>query len=145
MIRTVSTFKEYVRTGKTDNCLFVSCIMAIKQGLLHVDATNRFGETVGVLFVACVFDGHDLASVLWNKYWTLGPDVATFWSKVSMKRLKEQKCRNILIETPALWTDLGLVRSFVKKRSWWLKNEVRRRIRASLRFAWIAAVAVPQV
>jgi hypothetical protein len=135
MIRTVVLFIKYVRAQKLEESnVFASCIMAMEQGSLHPDATNGSGETLGVVHLLYhpYFD-----SVLWDKYWALGPDVATFWS--GMRSYADTK--DILKNTPALWTDLGLVQRFAKKNSW-LEGEVHGRIRASLRFAWIAAVVL---
>jgi hypothetical protein len=85
--------------------------------------------------------GHYFQTSLWDKYWALGPDVATFWSALPAdKLLRASKERDILISTPILWEDLELVQSFAYKHPWIEEEVTRRRIRASLRFAWIAAV-----
>ena len=105
-----------------------------------MDATNQFGSTLGVVHVV----DHDyFHSFLWDKYWSLGPDVATFWSSIHKAMFARSSLSSrqtdILKNTPALWSDLGLVQKFASKNSW-LEGEVHRRIRASLRFAWMAAV-----
>ena len=118
-----------------------SCIFAIEQGGLHVDAVNRYGHTVGVSYVLEIRWGHDFQFSLWDKYWALGPDVATFWSALPADKLvRASKERDILISTPILWEDLELVQSFAYKHPWIEEEVTRRRIKASLRFAWIAAV-----
>ena len=132
MIGSVDSFKRFVHVDETN--LFTSCITAMERGLLHVDVTNQCGETLGVLFV---LNQRWFDPVLWDKYWTLGPDVATFWSGIPTCLLPKEA--ESLRNTPALWADLALVRRFAKKYSW-LEGEVRSRIRASLRLAWIAAV-----
>ena len=137
MIRTVVLFIKYVRAQKLEESnVFASCIMAMEQGSLHPDATNGAGETLGVVHLLYhpYFD-----SVLWDKYWALGPDVATFWSAWPSTVFSPQA--DILRNTPALWADLGLVQRFAKKNSW-LEGEVHGRIRASARFAWIAAIVL---
>ncbi len=102
-----------------------------------MDATNRCGRTIGVVHLADYdyFDNFD--SVLWYKYWEMGPDVATFWSGMPTDLFSGEV--DILRNTPGLWADLALVQRFAKKDSW-LESEVHERIRASLRFAWMAAV-----
>jgi hypothetical protein len=140
MIRRVSLFQNYVRAqGLDESCVFASCILAMERGLLHVDATNRCGRTIGVVYVV----DHDyFDSVLWHKYWEMGPDVATFWSAMPRHRhiLSSQE-KDILRNTPGLWADLALVQRFAEKNSW-AKSEVHERIKTSLRFAWMAAVVL---
>jgi hypothetical protein len=111
--------------------------MAMEQGCLHVDAINQCGRTLAVVYImssGCL----DFDPVLWDKYWEMGPDVATFWSAMPTDLLPREA--DILIHTPALWADLDLVPAFAKKNSR-LRGEVHRRMKASLRFAWMAAVA----
>jgi hypothetical protein len=146
MIRSVRLFKFYVQEqGLDEDRVLESCILAIKLGLLHVDATNQFGSTIGAVHL---LDHDYFHSYLWDKYWSLGPDVATFWSSIHKAMFAFARCSlssrqtDILKNTPALWSDLGLVQKFAAKNSW-LEGEVHRRIRmASLRFAWMAAVVL---
>ena len=135
MIRTVSLFENYIRAqGLDESSVFASCILAMERGLLHVDATNRCGRTIGVVHLV----DHDyFDSVLWHKYWEMGPDVATFWSGMPSDLFSGET--DILRNTPGFWADLALVQRFAKKDSW-LESEVHERIRASLRFAWMTAV-----
>ena len=114
-----------------------TCVTAMERGLLHVDATNALGWTLGYLFVEnkSIFNKY-----LWDRYWALRPDVSLFWrliachiDKASLKQAKEALC-----STPALWTDLALVQPVARKCGF--IEEVDARIRESCRFAWIAAV-----
>ena len=139
MIRTVSFFKNYVHEqGLDEGDVFGSCILAMERGQLHVDATNQYGLTIGAVHLV---DHHYLNSVLWYKYWALGPDVATFWSGMRSYELNLSHTKDILKNTPALWSDLATVQRFAAKNSW-LESEVHERIRASLRSAWMAAVVL---
>jgi hypothetical protein len=135
MTRTVSLFKYYVHEqGLDEGDVFASCILAMERGQLHVDATNQYGLTTGAVHFV---DHYYFHSIFWHKYWALGPDVATFWSGIR----GYADTKDILKNTPALWSDLAIVQRFAAKNSW-LESEVHERIRASLRFAWMAAVVL---
>jgi hypothetical protein len=147
MGRTVNLFQHAASQELGRSCPLSSviggCILAMEQGLLHVDAVNRNGETLGVYYV--VETGHaDFQSPsLWDKYWALGPDVATFWSALPADGMSWAVIDfDILINTPVLWEDVELVQTFAYKHPLIRKEVTRRRIRASLRFAWIAAVVL---
>jgi len=144
MIRKVDLFRKYAQVlgrGRTFGTCLDVCLEAMERGVLHVDGTNKEGHTLGVVYVLDVENGNSFHPSLWQRYWALGPDVVTFWSTIpGMCCLHVQ---DILMDTPALWTDFAIVQSFASKHTW-LAHEVDRRIRASLRFAWIAAVTVLQ-
>ena len=126
--------------------MFASCIMAMVRGLLHVDAINMSGRPLAVVHIAKYRLGYHIFDfdLLWDKYWGLGPDVTIFWSAMitdySWAMLTTRET-DILRNTPALWSDLALVQRFAAKDSW-LEREVHSRIRASLRFAWTAAIVL---
>ena len=106
-----------------------------------MDATNWLGETMGVFYLNLHDSYHFeyVDHVLWDKYWALGPNVTTFWRSLVLPQNLLFRQEDILKNTPALWSDLGLVQRFAAKDSW-LEGEVHKRIRASLRFVWIAVV-----
>jgi hypothetical protein len=119
----------------------------IEQGLLHVDAVNCKGNTLGFLYIrhSSVFD-----QGLWHRYWALRPNVALFWKLMLQKGFLVAKWVNNeftivsirLRATATLWEDLGLLHSFAHAMPAWIRKEVCRRIRDSVRFAWMAAVVV---
>ena len=137
MAKTVYSFSAYANTFH----VFETCVSAMERGLLHVDATNVLGWTLGFLFVE---NGRIFNNCVWDRYWALRPDVSLFWrliachnNKVSFSTyLKE--AREALYSTPALWADLALVQPAARKCGF--IEKVHARIRESCRFAWIAAV-----
>jgi hypothetical protein len=143
MIREVDLFRKYAQVfgrGRAFATCLDACLDAMERGFLHVDATNREGHTFGVVYLLDVEHGNSFHPSLWQRYWALGPDVVTFWSAIPIPGMCSLHVQDILMDTPALWADIAIV----PLKHAWLAYEVGRRIRASLRFVWIAAVAVLQ-
>ena len=144
MITKVCTFREYARLLNRSEDIIERCVGDMEKGLLHVDTLNRWGVTLAFYFNS----NKPSDQRLWDRYWALGPSVALFWKFA----LSEPSCFVVLgeftyssrrlRETAALWEDLGLVLSFQHMMPPWMREEVRRRIRISVRFAWIAAVVI---
>jgi hypothetical protein len=141
MITEVLLFREYAGLLNRSEDFIERCVGDMEKGLLHVDTVNRWGMTLAFYFNAC-------DQRLWDRYWALGPSVALFWklalsgpsSFVVLGEFTHGSRR--LRETAALWEDLGLVLSFQHMMPAWMREEVRRRIRDCVRFAWIAAVVI---
>ncbi len=110
--------------------------------MLHVDAINNMGHTLGFYFM---YHSNFFRKSLWDRYWALGPDVVLFWKQLlPFKNVywDEVDNSNRLRKTSALWTDpcLGLLPEYILPD--WMHEEVRKRVRDSVKFAWIAAVVV---
>jgi hypothetical protein len=153
MTKTVFSFRHYAdNVHGLDNVhsldiVHETCVLAMERGLLHVDATNRVGWTLGFMFVenSCT----SFYKRLWDRYWGLRPDVSLFWHLVYEKvqflcTTSQPRCvmwhlREALCNTPALWADLALVQP-VARKCVFIQEQVHARIRESCRFAWIAAV-----
>jgi hypothetical protein len=78
-----------------------------------------------------------------NTHTHAGNSVQTFWTILTRKSNWDRPTilsRAALI--PALWEDLSFIYNLVTAADnlGWLREEVKRRMAASLRFAWIAAV-----
>jgi hypothetical protein len=142
MLKSVSSFKRYAEVESLGDVL-KTCVSAMEGGLLHVDATNSYGWTLGYMFLenSTIFD-----KCLWDRYWALHPNLSLFWSLVH--RHVQTLCinRHICImlylgeglrNTSALWADLALVQP-VAHRCLFIQEQVDKR--GACRFAWIAAV-----
>ena len=143
-IHEVVSFSHYASETKICRHVFDYCVVAMEAGQLHVDAINSFGGTLGVLFFvnSQMFDGQ-----LWERYWALGPNLALFWKGLSVRFGQEFLYKNsasstVLRNTPAAWTDLGLVGQYGFLRPWIQEEIVDQRKQHKLRFAWIAAVVL---
>jgi len=163
MIKTVYSFRRYAQNEVDSLCIaFQTCVSSMELGVLHVDATNSAGWTLGysILENPSIFD-----KCLWDRYWALHPDVSLFWRLVHKRSLciHRHVCvmahlREALCSTPALWADLALVtREFqvcghnsgpASARSQpvayfcvFIQKQIdERRIREACRLAWITAV-----
>jgi hypothetical protein len=124
-------------------------VEAMEARMVHVDAVNGFGNTFGVVSV-CETGGFELE--YWLRYWALKPHVQTFWTKITRdyELTREDSVRfqavilSRMADIPALWEDLPFLYNLVAEnghRLAWLLPELHRRVPASLRFAWIAAVS----
>ena len=51
MIKTVHFFKNYANEEDSVNIVHETCVLGMEQGLLHVDATNGYGWTLGYLAI----------------------------------------------------------------------------------------------
>ena len=119
-----------------------SCMEAMEQGVLHVDAVNSYGNTLGILLsieTSYSFEFQD-----WVRYWALKPSVQKFWTVLCSSNLFFVCPSKVLRRTaliPALWEDLSFIYNLATAEDvYCLGKEVERRVSASLRFAWIAAV-----
>jgi hypothetical protein len=129
-------------------------VEAMEDGLVHVDAVNKFGDTFGVAFVGCS------SNLVWHKkywlhYWTLKPNVQNFWTSLVKNYFalddvlfQKERFQTVILsrmaDIPALWEDLLFLYSLLaghSPRLAWLVPELDRRVCASLRFVWIVAVA----
>ncbi len=146
MARTVSSFGDYADNVDSLDIVYDTCVSAMERGLLHVDATNHNGWTLGYLFVE---NASILNKCLWDRYWALHPDVSLFWRLVHDRACRlctrgRLTCvfmhlREALRSTPALWADLALVQPMARTCVF-IQEQVDERIREACRFAWIAAV-----
>ncbi len=109
--------------------------------MLHVDTANELGLTIGFYLMSPVLTTDHR---LWDRYWALGPSVALFWKLNLSGPLLDEFTHNSrwLRETSVVWEDLELVNSFAHLMPTWMREEVRRRIRGSARFGWMAAVVL---
>ena len=121
-------------------------VEAMEARMVHVDAVNGFGNTFGVVSV-CETGGFELE--YWLRYWALKPDVKTFWTKITSILTREDAVRfqtvilSRMAHISALWEDLPFLYNLVAVngcRLAWLLPQLDRRVAASLRFAWIAAL-----
>ena len=126
----------------------------MERGVLDVDAENRYGNTFGVVLVRCGCKNTDWEEKYWLRYWALKPSAKNFW--ILLQKLENEYGHLIkagdfqetvlprMADIPALWEDLSFIYNLVTKHCsslTWLLPELDRRASASLRFAWIAAVA----
>ena len=116
-------------------------VQAMEKGTVHVDAVNSFGCTFGVVS-ACerslVWKGEVLA-----RYWALKPNVQKFWTGMTWNPFCVILSR--IADISALWEDLSFIYNLAAgdgNRLAWVLPELDRRVSASLRFAWIAAVVL---
>ena len=121
---------------------------AMEDGLVHVDAVNQRMETLGVVFVFVHYN-NSMTRKYWERYWALKPSPEKFWRSLATSH---NLSNNVYIQTvilsrmadtQALWEDLFFLCDLVAKHSpslAWLLPELDRRVSASLRLAWIAAV-----
>jgi hypothetical protein len=143
MITQVKCFQEYARTCSFNDKMSEKCIGDMEQGLLHVDTVDCSGMTLGVILWSTLAN-----QSFWDRYWALSPDVALFWRIVFRWRFsavfsyKSSLIRSRLCNTSALWEDLGLLLGYAHVVPVWMQEEVHKRIRDSVRFAWIAAVVI---
>ena len=115
-------------------------VEAMEARMVHVDAVNGFGNTFGVVSV-CETGGFELE--YWLRYWALKPDVKTFWTKITAVHF-QTLILSRMADIPALWEDLPFLYNLVAVNGCcraWLLPELDRRVAASLRFAWIAALS----
>jgi hypothetical protein len=134
----VRTFARFAGTKP----IMKSCVKAMEQGALHVDAVNCYGHTFGVVFInesSCHFEDK-----YWLRYWALKPSVHKFWT-VLINYCPMSCLETVLLKTAgiaALWEDLSFIYNLVAttRNVRGLREEVERRMTAALRFAWIAAV-----
>ena len=120
-------------------------VEAMERGLVHVDAVNQHLETFG--HVSVFETGFDWKQEYWLRYWALKPNVQTFWTKITRIVVLPGVFQAIILsrmaDIPALWEDLPFLYNLVAVNGCcraWLLPELDRRVAASLRFAWIAAV-----
>ena len=142
MITEVLLFREYAGLLNRSEDFIERCVGDMEKGLLHVDTVNRWGMTLAFYFNAC-------DQRLWDRYWALGPSVALFWKlaqtwyfDVAMSASCMSTSSKRLCNTAALWEDFDLLRSYVDMMPAWMQEEVWKRIRDCVRFAWMAAVVV---
>ena len=143
MITEVFSFQHYARSTWNDE-MFEKCVGDMEQGLLHVDTVDSSGTTLGVIL------WRSLASqFFWDRYWALSPDVALFWKGVflfcfpAVFHVDKSSLRSSrLCNTPVLWEDLGLLLGYAHMMPFWMREKIRKLIRDSVRFAWIAAVVI---
>ena len=116
------------------------CVKAMEQGLLHVDAVNKSGHTFGFVLVdSWLF----FVWKYWYRYWALKPSVQKFWTLLLTAEFDHRIVLHRCVDIPALWEDLFALYQLAnaeEEKTAWLRQEVERRVSASLRFAWIAAV-----
>ena len=147
MPKTVYSFRHYADNVHGLDIVHETCVSAMERGLLHVDATNRDGWTLGFMFVEN--SNTSFNKCLWDRYWRLRPDVSLFWHLVHVKvqllcTTRRPRCvmwnlREAFCNTPALWADLALVQP-IACTCVFIQEQIDERIRESCRFAWIAAV-----
>jgi hypothetical protein len=121
-------------------------VQAMERGIVHVDAVNKFGDTFGIVGVCeRVFAWEQK---YWLRYWALKPSPAKFWTLLLTRECYHSDALPRIIDIPSLWEDLFFIYNLVavnaRRLSWLLPEldrELDRRVCASLRFAWIAAVA----
>ena len=141
MITSVTSFSRFAKRGWFCD----ECVGSMEKGVLHVDAINEFGYTIGFYLIKYSLESDQR---LWDRYWTLNPSVALFWKLVLSEPSndcvfdKSTRSSRRLRETAALWEDLGLVHSFAHMMPAWMREEVHNRIRISVRFAWMAAAVL---
>ena len=121
---------------------------AMEDGLVHVDAVNQRMETLGVVFVFVHYN-NSMTRKYWERYWALKPSPEKFWRSLATSH---NLSNNVYIQTvilsrmadtQALCEDLFFLCDLVAEYSShlaWLLPELDRRVSASLRLAWIAAV-----
>jgi len=134
----VRTFARFAGTKP----IMKSCVEAMEQGALHVDAVNCNGHTFGVVFINEA--SYHFQHKYWLRYWALKPSVQKFWT-VLINYCPMSCLETVLLKTggiAALWEDLSFIYNLVAatRNVRGLREEVERRMTASLRFAWIAAV-----
>ena len=120
-------------------------VEAMEGRMVHVDAVNRSGSTFGVVSVCET----EFELEYWLRYWALKPDVQTFWTKITRDyTLTSDRFQTLILSRmayiPALWEDLPFLHNLVAVngcRLAWLLPELDRRVAASLRLAWIAALS----
>ena len=140
MIRHVRLFVEYKKTCP----VMEACVKDMEDGVLDVDAVNMSQATLGVVLS---WRNADWEEKYWLRYWALKPSVKKFWTAfvASWKNFGHFKLSlSRIIQIPALWEDLSFLYNLVEEHSSrlaWLLPELDRRVSASLRLAWIAAVA----
>ena len=126
-------------------------VKAMEDGLVHVDAVNKYMEMFGAVFV-CERETamYYWQTKCWLRYWALKPSPVKFWtSMTNIYDLRNFRClqKTVLsriVHITALWEDLSFLYNLnaeAGNRLAWLLPELARRLSASLRFAWIAAVA----
>ena len=133
MMTEVFLFREYAGVLNQSEDFIERCVGDMEKGLLHVDTLNRWGVTLAFYF-------NSWNRRLWDRYWALGPSVALFWKLALSRPSSFVVLEEWLLETAAPWEDLELVLSFQHMMPAWMREEVRRRIRDCVRFAWMAAV-----
>ncbi len=123
------------------------CLEAMERGILHVDAVNSLGNTLGIVLGTETDYPFEFQPKYWLRYWALKPSVQTFWTiLISKNNWNRPTILSRAALIPALWEDLSFIYNLVTAYDvHWLRKEVERRMVASLRFAWIAAVVGRQV
>ena len=141
MLESVVTFQDFARSSEARE-IIKYCVEAMERGVLHVDAVNVYGDTFGSVCVFC-----DCRHKYWLRYWALKPSVVKFWTSFAASyddrdvRLQKAVVLDKIAVVFALWEDLCFVYNLGgKKKIPWLRQEVERRVSASLRFAWLASV-----
>ena len=144
MVTSVRSFHEYARSTTLHDEMLEKCVGDMEQGLLHVDTVDSSGMTLGVILWSTSSD-----QSFWDRYWALSPDVGLFWKEVgflwrfsAVFLYKSSHGRSRLCTTSALWEDLGVLLDYAHIFPVWVQEEVHKRIRDSVRFAWIAAVVI---
>ena len=127
-------------------------VQAMEDGLVHVDAVSKYGDTLGVVFVCAAVPYWQ--KKYWLRYWALKPSASNFW--ILLQKLENEYSHLMkagdfqetvlprMADIPALWEDLTFLYNLVAMHSpslAWLLPELDRRVSVSLRLAWIAAVA----
>jgi hypothetical protein len=139
MITSLTSFARFAKSAWFCD----KCIGFMEKGVLHVDTINEVGMTIGFYLIRHSLDSDQW---LWDRYWALGPSVPFFWKLalsgplVGLVLDEFTHSSRRLRETSVLWEDLGLVYSFAHMMPAWIRREVRKRIRDSVRFAWIAVI-----
>ena len=143
MLHQVKSFFEY---GMLDTMEY--WVGAMEDGHVHVDAVNQRMETLGVV---CAHNTRgDWQREFWLRYWALKPSPKKFWTSLAssyilMNSLYLQAViLSRIADISALWEDLSFLCNLVAVNGYrlaWLLPELDRRVSASLRLAWIAAVA----
>ena len=146
MFHEVKLFFEY---GCTVMDTMEYWVGAMDGGLVHVHAVNQRMETLGVVFVR--YNSMTCwPRKYWERYWALKPSPEKFWRSLatSFNLSNNVYIQTVILsrmaDTQALWEDLFFLCDLVAKHSpslAWLLPELDRRVSASLRLAWIAAVA----
>ncbi len=126
--------------------MFEKTIAAMEAGVVHVDARDKDGFTLGVLFVLHprLFEEKGEHFCLWDKYWALGPSVAFFLQElpsICFYGPPSETFKSLLCCTSALWTDLSFM---LQSRMGWLTEEILNHVRHSLRFALISSFSSPK-
>jgi hypothetical protein len=140
MITEVFSFREYAGLLNRSEDFIERCVGDMEKGLLHVDTVNSGGMTLAFYF----HTSKPCDQWFWDRYWALGPSVALFWKlaqtwyfDVAMSTSSKRLCN-----TAALWEDIDLLLGYVDMMPAWMQEEVWKRIRDCVRFAWMAAVVV---